>query len=190
MWAVTARQAGATLDVRQMVNQAYAVGHGEGLLSNVRQQMEALRGGTEVPTAIRYDSGPANVLLTQIAQMIDRTARDAELIIQPDLRVVAVTAQTGLALDIDATRIAMHQRALNGDPQPVVLVVRETPPSVTEVEQARRLAEALLDQSLTITFAALDCTIEWVLSPQELAAMSDGGRRNRAGRRGPRENCF
>ena len=170
-WTVAARQVGATLDVPLMISQAYAVGHAGDVLSNLPQQLRALSSGMEVETAVRYDTGPANVLLTQIAQLIDRTARDAQLIIQPDLSILAVQAQAGLAVDIGATLTAVHQRALARDASPVNLVVRETQPAVTEVEPARQLAEALLGEPLTLTFATPDRTFDWSLSPVELASM-------------------
>jgi hypothetical protein len=170
-WTITARQAGAALDVPRMVNAAYAIGHHSDLPGNVVQQLQALQDGVEVETAVHYDSGPANTVLTQIAQLVDRPARDAQLIIQPDIQVVAVSAQSGWAVDIDATRAALYQRALDRDATPVSLVVRETPPSVTEVEGARRLAEELLNGPLTLSFASAEGTIDWTLSPAQLADM-------------------
>jgi vancomycin resistance protein YoaR len=172
VWVTTTRQAGAVLDIPRMVAASYGVGRSGSLLENLRHQMQALVVGMDAGIAVYYDTGPANVLLTQIAQSIDRTARDAQLVIQPDLNVVAVPAQVGLTVDVDATRALMHLRALARDLKPADLVVRETQPTVTEVESARRLAEALLEAPLTIALVGGNGVIAArVVSQSELAAM-------------------
>ncbi len=170
-WTFTARQAGATLDTAQMADQAYAIGRDSSLLTSLEQQWRALRHGLQIRPTSRYDSGPANSRLYEIAQSVDRPARDARLIIHADLTVEAVPAQVGLAVDVDATRQAMHRLAPTGNPDPIELVVRETPPSVTEVEEARHLAKTLLSDSLTLTYDAADQAGEWVLTPSQLADM-------------------
>jgi vancomycin resistance protein YoaR len=145
-WTLTARQAGATLDTAQMADQAYAIGRHSSLLTNLRQQWWALRHGIHIGLTSRYDSGPANSRLSEIAQSVDRPARDARLIIHHDLSAEAIPAQVGLAVDVDATRQAMHRLALTGNPDPIELVVRETP-------------------------HAADQAGEWVLTPSQLADM-------------------
>lgn len=177
-WTLTARQAGATLDVAETVDQAFAVGRYDYLLGDLWAQWRVLRHGVQIEPVIRYDTGPANMSLTQIAQSVNRPARDAQLLIHADLTVEAVPAQVGLTVDVDATREALHRRALSGSAAPVDLMVRETPPSVTEVEEARRLAEALLNSHFTLSFSpegsythADDDFREWTLTPAQLADM-------------------
>ena len=176
LWTLTARQAGATLDVAETVDRTLAVGRYGYLLGDLREQWKALRYGAQVEPVIRYDTGPANVALVQIAQSVDRPARDAQLLIHTDLTVEAVPAQVGLAVDVDATREAFHRQALAGlalagNTAPVNLIVRETPPSVTEAEEARRLAEVLLSNSITLSFHAGDDAREWKLTPTRVAGM-------------------
>jgi len=170
-WTLTARQAGAALDATATVDGAFAVGRSGQVLGDLGEQWQALRHGDPVEPVIRYDTGPANMALVLIAQSVDRPVRDAQLLIHGDLSVEAVPAQVGRALDVDATRDALHRQAMAGETAPVELVVRETPPSVAEVEEARRLAQALLSGPLTVRFHAADAAGEWQLTPAQLADM-------------------
>jgi vancomycin resistance protein YoaR len=192
IWTLTALQAGATLDVDAVANQAFAVGRDRDLLGNLGQQWKALRGGASIEPVVRYDTGPANMSLAQIAQAVNRPARDAQLLIRADLSVEAIPAQTGVTLDVDATRAALHGQALAGSLVPADLIVHETPPVIVEVEAARQLAQALLAGPLTLSFSphskyaqASAQPQEWHLDPPELADMvliteeleADGGGR-------------
>jgi vancomycin resistance protein YoaR len=170
-WTLTARQAGAALDAAATVDEAFAVGRSGQALGDLGGQWQALRHGAPVEPVIRYDTGPANMELVRIAQSVDRPVRDAQLLIHGDLSVEAVPAQVGRALDVDATREVLHHQAMAGETAPVDLVVRETPASVAEVEEARRLAQALLSGPLTVRFHAADAAGEWQLTPAQLADM-------------------
>jgi vancomycin resistance protein YoaR len=171
LWTLSARQAGATLDVPAIVEEALSVGRHNMVLENLAQQWRALRGGVQIEPPIRYDTGPANMSLEQIARAIDRPARDAQLLIHADLRLEVIPAQVGLALDVDANREAMHRQALARGTTPVDLVVNETPPAVADAEEARRLAEAMLSGPITFSFSPAEGAREWQLSPPQLADM-------------------
>jgi vancomycin resistance protein YoaR len=171
LWTLSARQAGATLDVPAIVEGALSVGRHNLVLVNLAQQWRALRGGVQVEPPIRYDTGPANMSLEQIARAIDRPARDAQLLIHADLRLEVIPAQVGLALDVDANREAMHRQALARGTTPVDLVVNETSPAVADAEEARRLAEAMLSGPITFSFSPAEGAREWQLSPPQLADM-------------------
>ncbi len=170
-WTLTARQAGATLDVAETVDQAFAVGRYRHLLGNLGAQWQAAWQGVQIEPVIHYDTGPANMLLVQIAQSVNRPARDAQLLIRADLTVEVVPAQVGLTVDVDATREALHRQALSGGTAPVELVVRETPPAIIDAEEARQLAEAFLSGPFTLSFHAGDDVREWKLTPAQLADM-------------------
>lgn len=176
LWTLTAREAGATLDVAATVDQALSFGRRGTLLNNLTQQWRALRKRVQIEPVVRYDTGPANMSLAQIAQAIDRPARDAQLLIHADLKVEVIPAQVGLTLDVDATRDAMHRQALNRSLTPADLVVHETPPTVTDASEAQRLAEALLNGPITLSFSPEGRGVggevyEWQLSPSQLAEM-------------------
>jgi vancomycin resistance protein YoaR len=177
-WILTARQAGATLDVAATVDQAFSVGRYHNLLGDLKHQWTALRYGVQVEPIIRYDTGPANMSLTQIAQAVNRSAHDAQLLIRANLSVEAIPAQTGLTVDLDATRAVLHHQALIGSTAPVDLIVQESSPVITEVEEAQRLAKALFSGPFTLSFSpqavdpyADDKTYQWTLPPARLADM-------------------
>jgi vancomycin resistance protein YoaR len=172
LWTLTARQAGATLDVPETVDQSLSVGRHSFLLSDLDQQWRALRHGVQIEPAVRFDTGPANMSLVEIAQAVNRPARDAQLLIHSDLTVEAIPAQVGLTVDVDATRAVLHRQALAGSTAPVDLVVVETSPLVTEAEEARRLAQALLSGPITLSFSPQQGAVhEWALAPSQLADM-------------------
>ena len=172
LWTLTARQAGATLDVPETVDQSLSVGRHSFLLSDLDQQWRALRHGVQIEPAVRFDTGPANMSLVEIAQAVNRPARDAQLLIHSDLTVEAIPAQVGLTVDVDATRAVLHRQALAGSTAPVDLVVLETSPLVTEAEEARRLAQALLSGPITLSFSPQQGAVyEWALAPSQLADM-------------------
>ncbi len=178
LWTLTARQAGATPDVTATAEQGFSVGRNAQLRSGLAQQWEALRHGVQIEPVIRYDTGPANMSLVQIAQAVDRPSRDAQLLIHADLSVEAIPAQVGSTVDVDSTRPALPRQALAGSTLPVDLVVQETSPHITEAEEARRLTEALLSGAIALTFspeggesrAGVE-VYEWTLSPAQLADM-------------------
>ncbi len=178
VWTLTARQAGATLDVFATVDQAFSVGRYHYLPGDLAQQWTALWHGWQIEPVIRYDTGPANMSLTQIAQVVNRPARDAQLLIHGDLRVEVLPAQVGLTVDVDATRVAMHRQALAGSTAPVDLMVHETLPAIIEAEEGRRLAEELLSGPISLVFSppggdiqAGQTVYEWELAPAQLADM-------------------
>ncbi len=170
-WIASARQAGAILDISRAVTDAYAFGRQGDLIGNILEQLGALLLGAEVDPVIRYDSGPANALLVEIARQIDRPARDAELIIQPDLTVLALPAQDGLSVDLDATRYLVHQRALSRDLTPVELVVHKILPTIIEVESAYQIVHTLLSAPLVLSVTLPEHRIERVIPPDKLLSM-------------------
>ncbi|MCS7259472.1 MAG: VanW family protein [Anaerolineae bacterium] len=170
-WVVSVRQVGAVLDIPQAVAHAYAFGRRGDLIGNILDQLRALFFGVEINPVVRYDSGPANALLAEIARQINRPARDAELIIQPDLTMLTLPAQNGLSVDIDATRSLVHQRALTRDLTPVELVVHETPPAIVEIEPAYQIVQTLLSAPLVLSVALPERRVERVIPPDELLSM-------------------
>jgi len=170
-WVVSLRQVGAVLDIPRAVTDAYAFGRQGDLVGNILDQLGALFFGAEINPVIRYDSGPANALLAEVARQVNRPARDAELIIQPDLTVLILPAQSGLSVDIDATRSLVHQRALARDLAPVDLVVRETPPAIVEIEPAYQIVHGLLSAPLVLSVALPERRVERVIPPDELLSM-------------------
>ena len=170
-WTLTAQQAGASLDILRMVEQAYAVGRQGGLMANLRGQWQAYLGEMDIPPILRYDPAAADAWLTQLAHTINRPARAARLMIQPDLRIEALPGQDGLELDLDATRALIQQHVLARDATPFPLPVRTTPAVISLAEPARQQAEALLSAPLVLSLAGNNMVGTWTLSPAELADM-------------------
>ena len=170
-WTLTAQQAGATLDILRMVEQAYAVGRQGSLLVNLRGQWQAYLGEVDISPIIRYDPAAADAWLIQLAQAINRPARAARLIIQPDLRIEALPGQDGLELDLDAARTLIQQHVMARDVVPFPLPVRTTPAIVSLVEPARQQAEALLSAPLVLSLSGSSLVGTWTLSPAQLADM-------------------
>jgi vancomycin resistance protein YoaR len=160
------------------VDQALSIGRRQHLLGNLTRQWQAFRHGVQIEPVIHYDTGPANMSLAQISQAVNQPARDAQLLIRGDLTVEVVPSQIGLTLDVEATRSELHRQALVKGTQPVDLVVHETAPTITEAEEARRLAEALLSGPIILSFSppeegiyGSEKAFEWKLAPAQLAEM-------------------
>jgi len=171
-WTLSARELGASVDVQQLAAQAYAVGRDDGFPSNLVQQYAALRRRVSVGASVRFDSGPTNVFLAQIAQSIDRPARNARIDVQQDLSVVTIPAETGIVLDRDATRRLIQASILAHAETPLEIATQETLPVVTETNTAVRTLRTMLKQPLTIELPLDNVLVEGIVTPQDLKDMS------------------
>ncbi len=170
-WTYPAPEVGASMDATRLASQAYAVGRRADFVSNLLQQLQALRQGAYVGTSIQFDSGPANVVLAQIGQQIDRPARNVGLVINPDMSIEVLPPQTGLALDVDATRRKIQENVLSRHSDPISLVITQTSPSVTQSERAQQTLRALLAGPLTLSMTVDGVVVEIMLTPDELRDM-------------------
>lgn len=165
---------GANIDVNQSVNLAYSVGRQSNFIQDMMVQLRLLNEPIEIVPIITFDTGPANNILLNIANQLDRPAHDAQLSLNDDLSLNIIPAQSGKIIDLDASREAIRRAILLRQNAPVALSVDTASPTIVDVETAAQQLQALLSAPLTFTFNDK----QWELSQMELAQMLIIGQEN------------
>ncbi len=158
---------GANVDVVQSVNLAYSVGRQGNFIQDMLLQLHLLSEPMQIVPIITFDTGPANNVLLNIANQLDRPARDAQLSLNDDLSLSIIPAQSGKMIDLDASREAIRRAILLRQNDPIVLSVYTVQPSIVDVESTAQQLQLLLSAPLTFTFNDQ----QWTLSQAELAQM-------------------
>lgn len=144
-WTFSGQELGLHINAKIIAGKVYAVGREGDLFTDMSTHFELLQNPYVVDPLLWYDTGPTNLVLQQLAQEINVSPRDAQLIIQPDGRVEAIPAQRGRQLHVDATRAEIEASLFGGKGERVEAVVQEILPAIPEIEPARRQAENLLN---------------------------------------------
>jgi len=150
-WDMSAHELGADLDAERTVAAAYHVGGEGNILDNLYQQAKVLRFGHTVLPALSFDEGRCALRLSQLAQEINHPVRNADLIVE-GLEVQEIKSQTGLQLDIEATRELIRQRIASPSRGDIDLVIREIPPALPDVSEAKIQVEHMIAAPITLTF--------------------------------------
>lgn len=166
-WTFTAAELGARVDEAETVNLAYSVGRRGDFWLDLVEQVRVWEHALPIASVIRFDSGPANNALANIATQLNRPAMDAQLFIDEQLNVVAIPAQMGRQLNIEASREAIRQALLTKHQAPVQLYLEQQTPRITEVAQTQQVLTTLLSQPLVFQF--VEENRQWSLSPAQLA---------------------
>lgn len=172
-WTFSDQELGMWLDVQATADKAYALGRQGHLLVDLLTQLNLMANPRDVEPVIRYDTGPLNQALAQLAAEIDYPPQNAGLVIHPDATVEVSSSQRGRRLHPDATREAIAAALISGDGRPVAAVVQQVIPAITEadVAVARRQAENLFSQPLIFSFNTATDSAEWELEPTTLVEM-------------------
>ncbi len=158
VWPATVRELGVRLDPAGLAEAAYRVGRTGNPAERLVEQLEALSGGRSLAASSSVDQAALEAALRGLAREVEQPPRDARLALGPGGTVQVTAAQTGLAVDIPASRERVTQALADGQPS-AELVVRELPPDVPDalVQPAREQLERLLGSAgapLTLTFGA------------------------------------
>jgi vancomycin resistance protein YoaR len=153
-WNTTARDLGLTLDPDQVAQAAFALGRAGNPLARLSVQVSALAGGETIDVGHATEDATLDAALGQIAGQIDQAPRDAALALGGDGSLQTTAAQSGVAVDIPASRERVEAALANGF-DAVDLVVVSSPPAVTDeqLQSAHDQLNRLLtdDQPLTLT---------------------------------------
>jgi vancomycin resistance protein YoaR len=143
------------VDVADLAQAAYRVGREGHPLARLVDQLDARLRGRHVDLEPSLQAEALDGSLLPMARAVERPVRDASVAPGPDGSVLFTSAQSGLAVDVPASR---HQiaRALAEGRASVDLVLRDVAPSVTDdrVQPARDELERLLggdEPLLTLT---------------------------------------
>jgi vancomycin resistance protein YoaR len=160
-WTTSARQLGVRLDPAELAGSAFRVGREQQPLSALRSQLSVLQNGVEIPVVGLADAAEVDALVRDIANQVDRQARDARLAMHDDGTLEYVTSETGLQLDQPSARAAIAQALATGAPS-VSLTTRTLQPA-THTEQiaaAHDQLQRILDpQPIQVTAAEYTATL-------------------------------
>lgn len=176
-WTMTAAELGARVDTEEMINQAILAGREGNFIADLWTQFQVMREPINIEPVIKFDSGPANSALLDIAKMINRPARNAQLQLSNDQQmtstpyVLVTPSEVGRTVDIEITREAIRKAIVLRGQAAVALKVDYIYPTITEVEPTRHNVEALLSQPLTFTFQDRS----WTIAPEALADLISFG---------------
>ena len=151
-WTFTAAELGARIDVEQTVNEAFEVGRQGNFFTDLQAQYQTMQQPANIKPVIEFDSGPANIALTEIAKAVNRPSQNAQLILNDDFSLTVITPEIGQSLDIKTTREAIRKAIVLRGQANIDLAFEYIDPTVTNVEPTRQQVEHLLSQPLTFSF--------------------------------------
>ncbi len=172
-WTFTAASLGLQVDVEQTVHFAYSQGRRASFVADLFAQIDLMVQPIHIQPFITFDTGPVNNILNQLGTEINRSSTNAQLRLDEALEVVYVPAQIGRVIDLEASRIEIHQAILQGQPFltekhiSIPLKIDYSHPSITEVDAAYQNLQSLLDASLVLRH---DDQV-WSLEPSFLAQL-------------------
>jgi len=169
-WGAPLSDLGISVAAEETAARAFQVGRApsEGLLDHLR----LLFAGQALAPILSFDEPRARLYLQALAEQIDQPAVDATLRLQDGVPV-ALPAQTGRAVDIEASLVALRAALSDPSASVVTLVVRPLLPQVADAGPARERAAALLAQPFTLVLPnpREGDPGPWTLLPEQLAAM-------------------
>lgn len=170
-WVRTAADLGVTYDVEQTVEAAYNVGRDGGPLSALRAQLSSWYYGHSLAPVIVFDEGELQAALNEIADEVNRPARDASLQFDGETLAYA-SGQVGRQLDIADAKERLTDPLTSFRPARVELLVHEVRPRVLDEPETAARTQALLSAPMTFYFQEPleDVDLERVeLSTEQLA---------------------
>ncbi len=172
-WIVSGPEAGVRVDTAKTVDLAFAVGRQGNFSTDLITQLRLLSQPEQIKPILSYDTGPLNTVLQQIANEINTIPKNALLIIHQNGIPEIISAQRGQRLHIEATQARLTEALQTGDRQPVMAMVQEVIPAITDADVivAGQQARQLLSSPLTLAFTANTDAAQWQLSPELLASV-------------------
>ena len=149
-WELAPAVLGLSVDALQTARQAYAVGHGQDLYAIVDQMLYSLQHGWGVAPVVTFDAQTARAGLQALAAQASLAPRNATLRLEGE-QLVAVPAEVGYTIDVDATLAA-----LASDPRAALLAgslrvpLKPVAAPVTDVSAVLAEAQRLLDTPLKL----------------------------------------
>jgi vancomycin resistance protein YoaR len=148
VWEVRPIDLGLTLVANATAQEAFELGRESA--DGLKSHLQLLLNGAHLAPIFSFDESVARLYLEALAdQQIDHAPVDAAISWDGNIPV-ASAAQTGRALDVEATLAALRAALGNPSSNVIDLVVVELPPRVTDAESARAHLEGLLSETFTL----------------------------------------
>lgn len=172
IWQARPLDLGLRLDPQATLAPAYALGRSGPWVENMLVQLSLLISPENLPPVAIYDERVARLYLEALAARVDYPATDA-MIAFDGVHPVIRPAQSGRALDVQATLAALGPAVTRLAPVTVDLAFREIPPAIADTEPARTQAAALLSAPLTLVLAnpREGDPGPWTIPPEQLVTM-------------------
>jgi vancomycin resistance protein YoaR len=170
-WTFTGEELGMRVDVLATAHAAHAVGRQGDLLSDIFTHLSLLNAPRNIEPVILYDTGPTNQILQRLGEQINQAPQDAQLVIDSDATIEVIPAQWGRRLHLEATQPLIEAALFQNNGKPVIPVVQQIKPGITDVEAARQQAHNLLGRPIIFRYQADSGVTEWRLEPPALASM-------------------
>lgn len=168
-WLYTPQQMGLNIDPLASAKKAFEVGRSKGLLTSIRNQLQARQNGVSISPIIIYDQRIAYRALQNIANQVNQPVIEASVAVN-GTQVQAIPGQIGIQVDIPKSMAMLEQPLLSLQDGVVPLVISETNPQIMDAGPAAELAEAILSQPLTLRLPEPgDDAGPWTITPEELA---------------------
>lgn len=168
-WLYTPQQVGLNIDPLASAKKAFEVGRSKGLLTSIRNQLQARQNGVSISPVIIYDQRIAYRTLQNIANQVNQPVIEASVAVN-GTQVQAIPGQIGIQVDIPKSMAMLEQPLLALQDGVVPLVISETNPQIMDAGPAAELAEAILSQPLTLRLPEPgDDAGPWTITPEELA---------------------
>ncbi len=168
-WLYTPQQVGLNIDPLASAKKAFEVGRSKGLLTSIRNQLQARQNGVSISPVIIYDQRIAYRALQNIANQVNQPVIEASVAVN-GTQVQAIPGQIGIQVDIPKSMAMLEQPLLALQDGVVPLVISETNPQIMDAGPAAELAEAILSQPLTLRLPEPgDDAGPWTITPEELA---------------------
>lgn len=174
-WQMSAGALGVSFDADATVERALALGSSGSVVKDMVDQTLTWLNGSSVPPIIRYDQAAAVGQLVSIGQEINQPAVDAQFGLS-GTDLLATTGQVGRTLDIPATLQALDQAILQMTTgQEIPLVIRETTPTVWNVDEAANRVRAALSGAIQLSAEGPNGQVigPWTASVEQIAALLD-----------------
>ncbi|HZD10335.1 MAG TPA: VanW family protein [Candidatus Binatia bacterium] len=150
-WQYTPAQLGISYDLERTVQAAFDVGRRGGPFSALRDRFTAWYFGRELAPVIVFDEGALERALQEVADSINRPARDAALT-RTGGRFQYTPGQVGRQLDISDLNERLLQPAMNLRNARVELLVHESQPNVLDDPQVAARVQAILGSPMEFYF--------------------------------------
>ncbi len=149
-WQMTAGELGIGFDAEATIDEAFAAGRGDDVVSNLVSQASIWLNGRGVSPIIRYDQNVTTQKLSEIAAALNQPPRNATIDIN-GTTVTTTPGQMGRALDIPRTLSQLEQAllALNTGAE-ITLIVDEARPAVWDAEAAAAKVRTALSGPVTL----------------------------------------
>jgi len=171
-WEVRPSDLGLRLLPGPTLDSAFQLGRGLSWLESAVAQVELLTFGANLPPVLIYEESAARHYLESVAEEVYVAPIDAQLVFD-GTTPLAVPAQPGSRLDVEATLTLLSPAITGMTAAEVPLILLEVPPVVTNAETARVEAEELLSEplSLLLTDPREGHTGPWVIPADKLVDM-------------------